>query len=223
MNLSISYNISTLFFPPFNFIHFTNFSFLFVKSRFLIYVCIQNIRFHDFLKDTRLCRFTAHVQDGAAHWQRDDGKDFSGQIYRSLQRQRILYEKNLRVALWQTLLRCREEDPFPKIGRYFPSFFQLSQIDILFSNRFLILLFYSLTVPCICRSVLRYSVGCPKSVRGRYDASFVLYDSSTPSIIIGRSACHASQRRFEMGANVCLSNFRTIYIHVRETIYRSNL
>lgn len=112
---------------------------------------------------------------------------------------------------------------FRKLVGTSPLFFQLSQIDILFSNRFLILLFYSLTVPCICRSVLRYSVGCPKSVRGRYDASFVLYDSSTPSIIIGRSACHASQRRFEMGANVCLSNFRTIYIHVRETIYRSNL
>lgn len=70
----------------------------------------------------------------------------------------------------------------------------ISQIDIFFSNRFLILFFffYSLTVPGICRSVLRYSVGCPKSVRGRYDASFVLYDSSTPSIIIGRSSCHAS-------------------------------
>lgn len=48
------------------------------------------------------------------------------------------------------------------------------------------------TVSGICRSVLRYSVGCPKSMRGRYDASFVLYDSSTSSITLGRSSCHAS-------------------------------
>lgn len=45
-----------------------------------VYTYIQNIRFHDFLKDISymLCRFTAHVQNGAPHWQRDDGKDFSG-------------------------------------------------------------------------------------------------------------------------------------------------
>lgn len=60
----------------------------------------------------------AHVQDGTAHWQRTDRKDFSGQIHHPLRRQGILYEKILRVAPWRTLRRCRQENTFSEIGGF---------------------------------------------------------------------------------------------------------
>lgn len=84
-----------------------------------------------------------HVQDGTAHWQRADRKDFSGQIHRPLRRQGILYEEILRVASWRILRRYQQENSFSEIGGFLHTNLSLhvetnKRLNILLLNSFAI-------------------------------------------------------------------------------------
>lgn len=66
-------------------------------------------------------------------------------------------------------------------------------------------------------------MGHPEGVRRRTDAGRLLHISNTKTNSVHGTASHASQGRGEMGADVCVSDPRTVYIHARDTIRRGVL